>query len=143
MLKGIPSILTPELLKILMEMGHGDELVIADGNFPVFAYPQRVVRCDGHNVPKILDAVLKFVPLDPYAENPVVLMKVPADDDYKPQIWDKYKAIGLKHEEKGLRQIHMEKLDFYERTRKAYAVVTTSETELYANIVIRKGVVIE
>ena len=90
MLKGIPSILTPELLKILMEMGHGDELLICDGNYPKFGCPERCVRLDGHGIPEILDAILKFMPLDPYVENPVILMAVLPDDPYTwfPEIKD-------------------------------------------------------
>ncbi|WP_312644167.1 RbsD/FucU domain-containing protein [Hydrogenoanaerobacterium sp.] len=143
MLKGIPSILTPELLKILMEMGHGDELVIADGNFPRFAHPERVVRLDGHGIPEILDAVLKFMPLDPYVDHPTVFMAVLPDDPYVPVIWPVYQEIGEKYEEKGLRNITINKFDFYDRAKKAYAVVTTSEGALYANIILKKGVVTE
>mgnify|MGYP006284522073 CR=1 FL=1 len=88
MLKGIPTVLSPDLLKILMEMGHGDELVIADGNFPGASHAQRLVRCDGCDVPELLEAVLQFFPLDEYAEKSVALMAVPSDDDYKPVIWD-------------------------------------------------------
>ena len=98
MLKGIPSILPPELLKILMEMGHGDEIVISDGNFPAANYAQRLVRCDGHNVPDLLDAILKFFPLDPYVEAPVSLMQVVTGDTVKTPIWDVYKSIVNKHE---------------------------------------------
>ncbi len=143
MLKGIPSILTPELLKILMEMGHGDELVIADGNFPRFAHPERVVRLDGHGIPEILDAVLKFMPLDPYVDHPTVFMAVLPDDPYVPEIWPVYQEIGNKYEKKGLRDITINKFDFYDRAKKAYAVVTTSETALYANIILKKGVITE
>ena len=74
MLKGIPAIIPPELMKILMEMGHGDELLICDGNYPKFGCPERCVRMDGHGIPEILDAILKFFPLDPYVENPTILM---------------------------------------------------------------------
>ena len=100
MLKGIPSLLTPELLKILMEMGHGDELLICDGNYPKFGCPERCVRLDGHGIPEILDAILKFFPLDPYVENPTVLMAVLPDDPYKPEIWETYREIGNKYEKK-------------------------------------------
>ena len=72
MLKNIPSVLSPELLKTLMEMGHGDYLVIGDGNFPAATNAKRLIRCDGHGVPEILDAILKLMPLDTYVENPVV-----------------------------------------------------------------------
>lgn len=97
MLKGIPKILSPDLLKILMEMGHGDQIVIADGNFPSANYAQRLVRLDGHHVPEILDAILQFFPLDPYVEKPVGLMEVVKGDNVKPVIWDTYKELIAKH----------------------------------------------
>ena len=141
MLKNIPGILNPELLKVLMEMGHGDELVIADGNFPCFAYPERVVRCDGHGITELLDAILRFMPLDEYVENPTVFMAVLPDDPYKPEIWPVYREIGQRYEAKGLREETIDKYSFYERAQKAYAVVTTGEKALYANVILRKGVV--
>ena len=141
MLKGIPSILTPELLKVLMEMGHGDELVLADGNFPKFAHPANVIRLDGHGIPEILDAILRFFPLDPYVEHPTVFMAVLPDDPYKPEIWPVYREIGKKYEKDGLREETIDKFTFYERAKKAYAVVTTSEGALYANVILKKGVV--
>ncbi len=141
MLKGIPSILTPELLKILMEMGHGDEIVLADGNFPKFAHPENVVRCDGHGIPELLDAILQFMPLDPYVENPTVYMAVLPDDPYKPEIWPVYEEIGKKYEDEGLRSVQISKYDFYPRSKNAYALVTTSEGALYANVILKKGVI--
>lgn len=144
MLKGIPSILPPELLKILMEMGHGDTIVIGDGNFPHASMGQRVVRCDGNSVPEILDAILRLMPLDSYSEYQVGLMKVVPGDPCKPVIWDKYKEIIAKHEPEDNRKIEMiERFDFYERAKQAYAVVSSSETALYANILLHKGVVVE
>lgn len=143
MLKGIPSILSPELLKILMEMGHGDELVLSDGNFPAAAYAQRLVRCDGHGVPELLDAILKFFPLDPYVETPVSLMEVVPGDTVKPVIWKTYKEIVEKHEAKANKMQHIERFAFYERAKTAYAIVATGEKALYANIILKKGVVIE
>ena len=141
MLKGIPSILSPELLKTLMEMGHGDELVLADGNFPKFAHPANVIRLDGHGIPEILDAILRFFPLDPYVEHPTVFIAVLPDDPYKPEIWPVYREIGKKYEKDGLREETIDKFTFYERAKKAYAVVTTSEGALYANVILKKGVV--
>ena len=129
MLKGIPSILTPELLKILMEMGHGDELLICDGNYPKFGCPERCVRLDGHGIPEILDAILRFFPLDPYVENPTILMAVLPGDPYKPEIWDTYREIAV------------QKPEFYPRGAKCYACIATSETALYANVILKKGVV--
>lgn len=143
MLKGIPSILTPELLKILMEMGHGDEIIIADGNFPGAALANRLIRCDGHNVPEILDAILKFFPLDPYVKAPVSLMEVVPGDDVKPVIWDEYKKVIAKSDNDPSKIEFVERFAFYERAKKAYAVITTSEPALYANIILKKGVVIE
>ncbi|HIT08468.1 MAG TPA: fucose isomerase [Candidatus Merdivicinus faecavium] len=143
MLKNIPSILTPDLLKILMEMGHSDELVIADGNFPRNAHPERVVRLDGHGIPEILDAILRFLPLDSYVEHPTILMAVMDGDPYVPEIWEEYRRIAAKYEPDGAREEAIDRFAFYERARKAYAVVTTGETALYANIILKKGVVKE
>ncbi|MDO4739322.1 MAG: L-fucose mutarotase [Eubacteriales bacterium] len=140
MLKGISPILSPELLKILMEMGHGDELVIGDGNFPAASVAQRLVRLDGHGVPAILEAVMKLFPLDTYVEAPVGLMQVSGGDDFVPEIWQEYRAIVQKYEgEKKFEEI--ERFAFYERAKKAYAVVASGETAVYANIILKKGVV--
>ena len=141
MLKGIPSIISPELMKILMEMGHGDEIVLADGNFPAASNAQRLVRCDGHGVPELLDAVLKFFPLDSYVDHAVALMAVVTGDNTKPTIWDSYQKIikksGLECKDFEL----IDRFDFYERARNAYAIVATSEQSLYANIILKKGVI--
>lgn len=142
MLKGIPKILSPELLAILMEMGHGDELVIGDGNFPAAAYAQRLVRADGHNIPELLDAILKLYPLDPYVKNAVCLMEVVPGDPVKTPIWDEYRQIVKKHEPKAEFE-NIERFAFYERAKKAYAILATGESALYANIILKKGVVVE
>ena len=142
MLKGIPSIMTPDLLKILMEMGHGDTIVIGDGNFPAatIAKDSHLVRLDGHGVPEILDAILKLFPLDPYVEAPVSLMEVVPGDTVETPIWDEYAKIIEKHEP-GTKIGHIERFKFYDEARKAYAVIATGETALYANIILQKGVV--
>ncbi|MGN0587795.1 MAG: L-fucose mutarotase [Oscillospiraceae bacterium] len=140
MLKNIPKIISPELIKTLMEMGHGDEIVIADGNFPAESIGQRVIRCDGHGVPELLDAILQFFPLDTYTPQPVMLMQV-VDGDPVPTIWEKYKSI-LNTYESGNCDIEMiERFAFYERAKKAYAVIATGEEAVYANIILKKGVV--
>ena len=142
MLKNIPSILSPDLLKILMEMGHGDEIVIADGNFPSANYGQRLVRLDGHGVPEVISAILDLMPLDIYVDAPVSLMEVVPGDPYIPEIWDVYKKII--EEKEGAKEIqNVERFAFYERAKKAYAVVATGETSLYANIILKKGVVVQ
>lgn len=140
MLKNIPSILSPELLKILMEMGHGDYIVIGDGNFPAVTNAQRLVRLDGHGVPEILDAILKFMPLDTYVDAPVSLMDN-GDPDNRPEIWATYKEIVEKNE--GDKNIGLvERFDFYDKAKNAFAIVATGETAIYANIILQKGVVI-
>ena len=140
MLKGISPIISPELLKILMEMGHGDEICIGDGNFPAASIAQRLVRLDGHGVTEILDAILQLMPLDTYVEAPVSLMQVVPGDPVVPTIWDDYKAVVKKYE--GDRKIeNIERFAFYEKAKKCYAVVATGETAIYANIILKKGVV--
>jgi L-fucose mutarotase len=140
MLKSIPSILSPELLKIMMEMGHGDEIVLGDGNFPAASCARRLVRLDGHGVPEILDAMLTLFPLDTFVEAPVGLMQVVPGDLTVPAIWDKFRAIISQRE--GEKKIEfIERFQFYERAKNAYAIVSTGEKALYANIILKKGVV--
>ena len=141
MLKGIPDIISPELLKILDEMGHGDEIVIGDGNFPAASNAKRLVRLDGHGVPEILEAILKLVPLDPYVDSPVMLMQVTPGDDTDPIIWKDYERI-VKEQSGDFKMSEIERFTFYERARDAYAIVATGETALYANIILKKGVVV-
>ena len=143
MLKNIPAILSPELLKILCEMGHGDELILADGNFPAESVGKnaRVIRLDGHGVPEVLDAVLALIPLDKYTEKPAALMEVVPGDPIVPVIWDEYRAILAKHGENPDAVENMERFAFYERARHAYAIIATGEAAVYANILLKKGVV--
>lgn len=141
MLKGIPDIISPELLKILDEMGHGDEIVIGDGNFPAASNAKRLVRLDGHGVPEILEAILKLVPLDPYVDSPVMLMQVTPGDDIDPVIWKDYAKI-VKEQSGDFKMSEIERFKFYERARDAYAIIATGETALYANIILKKGVVV-
>ncbi len=140
MLKGIPSILSPELLKVLMEMGHGDTILIADGNFPGSSMGQRLVRLDGHGGAAVLDAVLALMPLDTYVDAPVTLMEVVPGDTAKTPIWDEFAAIIQRHEP-GTRIGHAERFAFYGLSREAYCVIQTGETALYANVLLKKGVV--
>lgn len=141
MLKNIPKILSPEMVKTLMEMGHGDEIVIADGNFPAEAIGKRVVRCDGHGVPELLDAIMQLFPLDTYTDKPVMLMAVVKGDPVVPTIWDEYKDIINKYEPENCKIEMIERFAFYERAKTAYAVVATGEEAIYANIILKKGVV--
>jgi len=143
MLKGIPKILSPELLKILCEMGHTDELTIGDGNFPGHTYGQKVIRMDGHGVPEILDAVLKVFPLDSYVDKPCTLMALVEGDTVATPIWDEYKEIVAKYDVRGEQCFEeIDKWKFYDKTKEgSSAVIMTSENALYANIILKKGVV--
>ena len=143
MLKGIPSIISPELLKVLMEMGHSDEIVLSDGNFPAASHAQRLIRCDGHNVPELLDAILKFFPLDSFVEAPAALMQVVPGDEMETPIWEVFKNIIKKHEPVTNKVEWIERFAFYERAKKAYAIIATGEKALYANIILKKGIVVE
>lgn len=141
MLKGIPNVISPNLLKILMEMGHGDELVIADGNFPAASVAQQLVRADGLGGAAMLDGILQLFPLDQYVPQPIALMQVVAGDTVMPVIWDEYRAVIVRHE-KGFTDFEfVERFVFYERAKHAYAVVATSEAAQYANIILKKGVI--
>ncbi len=144
MLKNIPSILSPALLKVLMEMGHGDEIILGDGNFPAESCGKDaiVIRADGHSVPELLDAILTLLPLDQYSAQPVGLMQVVPGDPCVPTIWDTYKEILQKHDPEHCEIEMVERFAFYDRAKKAYAIVATGETAIYANIILKKGVVV-
>lgn len=140
MLKHIPRNLSPELLKILMEMGHGDEIVLADGNFPSASHANRLVRLDGQMIPTVLESVLTLFPLDTYVESPVMYMATPEGED-DPSIWESYSTIFSKtgNEQTSIQQV--DRFEFYNRAQQAYAIIATSETALYANIILEKGVI--
>lgn len=144
MLKGIPSVLSPELLKVLCEMGHSDRLVIADGNFPTESMGKNAItiRCDGHGVPEILDAILQLFPLDTYVEHPVNLMEVMPGDNVETPIWDTYTEIVAKYDSRGADAVGtIERFAFYDQAKTVYCIIATGETALYANIMLQKGVV--
>lgn len=142
MLKGISPMINPELLKILAEMGHGDEIVIGDGNFPAESMGQRCARCDGHGVNELLDAILQLFPLDDFVEAPVTLMEVvpgsiPMDE---PPIWKDFRDTIAKYEPQAKIGFE-ERFAFYERSKKAYATIQTGEGALYACVILKKGVI--
>ncbi len=143
MLKGIPSIISPELLKILMEMGHGDEIIIADGNFPGASLANKLVRLDGHTGPEVLQAVLKLLPLDTYADNFVLMQKMECDKNMEIPVWKDYERIAAAGDKGFSKLTFIDRFEFYERAKKAYAIIATSETAQYANILLKKGLVLE
>jgi len=142
MLKGIPDIISPELLKILDEMGHGDDLVIGDSNFPAASNAKRLVRADGHGVPELLDAILSLFPLDTFVEKPVSLMQVVKGGPTVPEIQERIRGVVRKHDPRGdLAVTSIERFEFYEKARQAYAIVATTEPGAYGCMIIKKGVI--
>ena len=142
MLKNIPPILSPEMLKVLCEMGHSDRLVIGDANFPAQSMGKNciVLRADGHSATDLLDAILTVFPLDTYVEKPVNLMEVMPGDPVETPIWDEYKAIISRFDDRDCVG-NIERFAFYEEAKKAYAIIATGESALYANVILQKGVI--
>lgn len=142
MLKGISPLISPELLKVIAEMGHGDELVISDGNFPGASVGQRCLRCDGHGAAEIMMALMPLFPLDDFVPAPLAVMEVPHGmfPEDKAPIWQSFQKAA----DTDMPGAHFEMMEhdaFMDRARRAYAVVQTGETALYGNIILRKGVV--
>lgn len=141
MLKGIPDLISPELLKILHEMGHGDDLVIGDSNYPAASNARLLVRADGHGVPEMLDAILRLFPLDDFVPCPVSLMQVVPGDKTVPEVQERIRKVVRAHESRGDSAIDtIERFAFYERAKKAYAILATTENGAYGCMIIKKGV---
>ena len=140
MLKGINKLLTGDILKILCDMGHGDELVIADANFPAERCAKRLIRMPGVDGVTATETVLSVFPLDTYAESPAFIMDMTDGDKArgmrKPEIWAKYHDAVVVEPKK------LERYDFYERAKSAYAVIQTGEERQYGNLILVKGVVV-
>lgn len=144
MLKGIPSIVQPSLLKILSEMGHGDTIVIADAHFPAESIGKNshVIRYDGQSIEPLLDAILQLIPLDQYVEQPVTVMDKVREDDVETPIWGKYEQLVESHDKRGSWAIgKLERFAFYKAASNAYCIVATGEQSQYANVIVKKGVI--
>jgi L-fucose mutarotase len=141
MLKKIPPVLSPELLYLIAQMGHGDELVIADANFPSVTNGKRVVRADGHGVPVILEAILQLFPLDSFVEHPAAVMRRVDKPGEAAPIWNEFQRLLDSAEGRHIAIEQVERFAFYERARQTFGVVATGETALYGNIIIKKGVI--
>lgn len=137
MLKGIPAIIPPELLKILAQMGHGDEIVLSDAHFPAYSMNSNVVRVDAVNSSTLMEAILKLMELDQYVEKPVIMMEPVPGDEIDPDLMKDCKAVLGKDSD---RIEYIERFAFYERAKKAFAVAVTGEGRKYGNIIIKKGV---
>lgn len=141
MLKGIPTLITPDLMKALMEMGHGDEILIVNANFPAASNARRLVRCDGSSAVQVLEAILRFLPLDTFVQAPATLMEVASGETEPPEVWSEFKAVIQKNEP-WVEEFEMaNRHAFYERACNAYAIVTTGERRRYANLILKKGIV--
>ncbi len=137
MLKSINPLLTGELLAILSDMGHGDEIVITDANFPADAVAQRLVRLPGISATDVLEAVLSVLPLDDFVDQPAAAMDAPGE---RPAIYPEFEALLEKAEGKALSLDAIDRFAFYDRSKEAYAVIASGERRLYANIILKKGV---
>ena len=135
MLKGISPVVSPDLLKTLAEMGHGDEIVFSDAHFPAHSVNAHVIRADGLGCADLLKGLAPLFELDSYAV-PVVMMAAVPGDSLDPEVEKRYR-VALAYDGKVER---MDRMAFYERARQAYAVVVTGETAKYGNIILKKGV---
>jgi L-fucose mutarotase len=141
MLKGIPPAISPDLMNVLMRMGHGDDLVLADGNFPAETNAKCLVRADGHSMTTMLDAILHVFPIDAFVDAPVLVMNPVDPHQPEPPIWNEFRKILAKHERRPIPLQSVERFQFYDFAKQAFAIVSTGETEIYANLILKKGVV--
>jgi L-fucose mutarotase len=140
MLRGIDPILSPDLLRILRAMGHGDEIVVADANFPGEANAKRLVRLDGIDAPRVVRAVLSVMPLDSFVDDPALSM-APVDDAVRiPPVVSLFQEVIDEVADHPARIMPVERFAFYERARAAFAVVITGEGRHYGNLILKKGV---
>ncbi|MGC9342412.1 MAG: L-fucose mutarotase [Bacteroidales bacterium] len=140
MLKGISPLLSPELLSVLARMGHGDEIILADAHFPGETYNSRIIRADGLGIPDLLEAILPLFELDSYVPKPLIMMAAVKGDTLDPNVEDRYLESIYKTNPKIAPIDRIDRFEFYERAKQAFAVVMTGETAKYGNIILKKGV---
>jgi L-fucose mutarotase len=140
MLKGIDPLLGPDLLAILRTMGHGDEIAIVDGNYPADTDAQRLVRMDGHDAPRIADAILSVMPVDEFVPEAVFRPAAYGDAKRVEPVFSDFEAVLKKYEPKQKISILVGS-DFYNRVKACYAIVASGERRLYGNLILRKGVI--
>lgn len=142
-MRNIPRIIGPEFMKTLLEMGHGDEIVFGDANFPAASMNQRIVHMEGCKITDILESIMQYFPLDNFADENVILMSVVQGHGKEPKVWEQYRDIIKNNDQERYFQefSYLSREQFYERSKRAYAVVATGETEKYANIILKLGVV--
>ena len=146
MLKKVSKLLTGDMLKVLCDMGHGDEIVIADANFPAETVAQRLIRVPGIDAVTLCEAILDVFPLDSYSAYPAALMDLTDSDKKKgmpvPGIWAEYEELLSDVSKKQVEIERMERYAFYERAKKAFAVIQTGEEKQYGNLILVKGVIL-
>jgi len=142
MLKTLTSLHTPELLHTLASMGHGDDIVVVDAHFPSVSMAQRLVRLDGVSGPAALDAILQLIPLDSFVDDPALRIEVVGKPDEIPDVQKEFQAVIDKREGKSSPLGKLERFAFYERAKKAFAIVATGELRTYGCVVIKKGVIL-
>jgi len=140
---GISPLISPDMLAVLSKMGHGDEIVLADAHFPGESNNSRILRADGIRIPPLLEGILKIFPLDDFVESPLIMMEPVPGSPYDPNTEETYRASIQTVLCPVPRISRIDRFDFYERTRKAFAVVMTGETARYGNIILKKGVVMK
>lgn len=142
MLKIIPQVLTPDLIKVMMEMGHGDHIVLADANFPAYTNAKMLIRLAGVEIPFLLESILPYFPLDGFAKHPILLMKNERFEPV-PTIWNTYYELIKRYDEENA--FHefswLERHEFYDFSKSAAVIVQTATTARYANIILKKGVI--
>lgn len=139
MLRGIDPAISAPLLTALMEMGHGDEIVFADANFPAVSHGRRVIFCRGQSLIPLLRGVLRLFPLDYAVDYSGILMQ-PRPGSEEPSIWGEFRELLAGVEQGGKPLVPIAKADFYARSREAFAVAATGEMRTFSNIILRKGI---
>lgn len=140
MLKGISSLLSPELLSVLCSMGHGDEILLADAHFPGCTFGRRVLRADGLRIHDLLDAILPLFELDNYVDAPLIMMAPVPGDELDPSVERTYRAAVDRHSPQTPPIARIDRFPFYDRAKECFAIVMTGETAKYGNIILKKGV---
>ena len=139
MLIGISPLLSPDLLHALASMGHGDEIVLADANFPAITLGRRVIHLPGVSAPAALQAVLSVMPLDSFVDQPALTMQIVGDPQARPATVAEFDILLLQRGHKA--SAALERQAFYQRAKQAFAVVATGELRTYGNILLKKGVI--
>jgi len=141
MLKHINKFISPELMKLMMEMGHGDELTITDGNFPALTYSNKIIHCEGLTISDVLEAIIYYFPLDYRYEQPVKMMVCPTEICDGAIVLNKYSEILIKSLNEKQTIEFLDRQEFYDRAKKSIVTVVTSDQARFANIIIRKGII--